>query len=93
MEAAADGTKTASKLERDLAKCKVQTDFIKFAQAQGASVRRKRHWVVHHPCGARSVLSSTPKKHTAKKIRSLVLKEFRSIYLFGGTAHRGKVRS
>lgn len=51
-----------TKIETAFTKCKKTDDFVKFAIKNGAHVRHKTHWVIDHPNGQRSILSSTPPK-------------------------------
>lgn len=54
--------RNTTKMEEAFKKCKKTEDYIKFAIQHGANVRHKNHWVIDHPCGSRSTMSSTPPK-------------------------------
>ena len=51
-----------TKIEQAFKKCKKTEDYIKFAIQHGATVRHKTHWVINHPNGHRTIMSSTPPK-------------------------------
>lgn len=51
-----------NKMEQAFKKCKKTEDYIKFAIQNGATVRHKNHWVINHPNGNRTIMSSTPPK-------------------------------
>ena len=55
-------SKKITKIEEAFKKCKKTEDYIKFAIQRGANVRHKNHWVINHPCGSRTIMSSTPPK-------------------------------
>jgi len=55
-------TKRSTKIEEAFKKCKKSEHYIKFAQDNGATVRRKNHVVIDHPCGLRTTMSCTPPK-------------------------------
>lgn len=52
----------STKIEEAFKKCKKTEDYIKFAVQHGAKVRHKTHWVINHPNGQRTIMSSTPPK-------------------------------
>ena len=67
----------ASKIENVFLRCKETMDYIKFATSMGAKIRHVKHWVIDHPNGSRSTISSTPgKKSRLDKTR----KEFGEAY-------------
>ena len=51
-----------TKTETAFQKCKKTDDYIKFAIQHGAKVRHKTHWVINHPNGSMTTMSSTPNK-------------------------------
>ena len=66
-----------NKIETAFCRCKKTDDYIKFVKLMGADVRHNKHWVINHPNGDKTIMSSTPgKKSGLDKTR----KEIGSIY-------------
>ena len=77
--------RTINKIEDAFIRCKKTDDYVNFAKIMGAKIRHKKHWVIQHPDGSQTTISSTPgKKSGLDKTR----KEFGIAYNLKHLIHR-----